>query len=366
MFKLKKALLSSACFTATGIFAIILARATDGFAEWYADHIFPAFHETIGRIMSLFPFSVMEILIYALACCFALYFVYFLFLAVVPRWRVSLKKASRRALCAVLLIASFSFMMYSLACAVNYERDTFASITERQMTQPTKEGLLELCELLIRDINEVSEEVSTDTWGVLTLRDVDIRKEARDAMTLLGKDVGALAGFYPNPKPVIASKLMSKLNFTGIYSPVTVEANYNNDIPDHIIPFTICHELAHIKGFVREDEAGFIAYLACRKSQSAEFRYSGAINALSYALNAYREVATPEEYSALYETIPLQAERDYWENRAYWRQHQGRAAEIAAKVNDTYLKANAQEDGVKSYGRMIDLLLAEYRITGEI
>ena len=27
-------------------------------------------------------------------------------------------------------------------------------------------------------------------------------------------------------------------------------------------------------------------------------------------------------------------------------------------MNDTYLKANAQEDGTKSYGRMVDLLLA--------
>ena len=31
------------------------------------------------------------------------------------------------------------------------------------------------------------------------------------------------------------------------------------------------------------------------------------------------------------------------------------------KINDTYLKANAQSDGVKSYGRMVDLLLAKYR-----
>lgn len=34
---------------------------------------------------------------------------------------------------------------------------------------------------------------------------------------------------------------------------------------------------------------------------------------------------------------------------------------MAAKVNDSYLKSNRQEDGVKSYGRMVDLLLADYR-----
>jgi hypothetical protein len=30
-------------------------------------------------------------------------------------------------------------------------------------------------------------------------------------------------------------------------------------------------------------------------------------------------------------------------------------------MNDSYLKANSQQDGVKSYGRMVDLLLAEYK-----
>ena len=35
-------------------------------------------------------------------------------------------------------------------------------------------------------------------------------------------------------------------------------------------------------------------------------------------------------------------------------------AEIHNKVNDAYLKANNQTDGVQSYGRMVDLLIAEY------
>ena len=30
-------------------------------------------------------------------------------------------------------------------------------------------------------------------------------------------------------------------------------------------------------------------------------------------------------------------------------------------INDAYLKANDQFDGTQSYGRMVDLLLAEYR-----
>ena len=37
--------------------------------------------------------------------------------------------------------------------------------------------------------------------------------------------------------------------------------------------------------------------------------------------------------------------------------YDGAVAEVSNKVNDTYLKANGQEDGVESYDRMVDLIV---------
>lgn len=53
-----------------------------------------------------------------------------------------------------------------------------------------------------------------------------------------------------------------------------------------------------------------------------------------------------------------QANRELSLHNAFWEQYEGPVAEASDKMNDTYLKANAQEDGTKSYGRMVDLLLA--------
>ena len=36
-------------------------------------------------------------------------------------------------------------------------------------------------------------------------------------------------------------------------------------------------------------------------------------------------------------------------------------SEVSEKVNNTYLKSNMQEDGTKSYGRMVDLLIGLWR-----
>ena len=63
----------------------------------------------------------------------------------------------------------------------------------------------------------------------------------------------------------------------------------------------------------------------------------------------------------LYEQLDPQAIEDLGENNRFWDQFEGTVAEVSTKVNDTYLKAHSQTDGVKSYGRMVDLMLVYYR-----
>ena len=53
--------------------------------------------------------------------------------------------------------------------------------------------------------------------------------------------------------------------------------------------------------------------------------------------------------------------RDIQSNNAYWKQYETPVSEVSDRVNDAYLKANGQENGLRSYGRMVDLLLAYYR-----
>ena len=53
--------------------------------------------------------------------------------------------------------------------------------------------------------------------------------------------------------------------------------------------------------------------------------------------------------------------RDIRSNNAYWKRYETPVSEVSDRVNDAYLKANGQENGLRSYGRMVDLLLAYYR-----
>ena len=82
----------------------------------------------------------------------------------------------------------------------------------------------------------------------------DITGYARSAMQKAASDYPLLDGTYLGPKPVLFSRALSHCNITGIFFPFTLEANVNTDIPDYSLPSTMCHELAHLSGFMREDE----------------------------------------------------------------------------------------------------------------
>ena len=86
-----------------------------------------------------------------------------------------------------------------------------------------------------------------------------------------------LEGYYPQPKKTSGLRTPLIRPLTGVYSPFTLEANYNSDMPDYNIPFTACHELSHLRGFMQEDEANFIAFLACSSSESIDFQYSDTL-----------------------------------------------------------------------------------------
>lgn len=59
-------------------------------------------------------------------------------------------------------------------------------------------------------------------------------------------------------------------------------------------------------------------------------------------------------------TLAPEAEPDLAANNAFWDRYEGAVSETANRINDTYLKVNGQMDGVQSYDRMVDLIVAYF------
>ncbi len=185
------------------------------------------------------------------------------------------------------------------------------------------------------------------------------------AMEKLGQRYRRLSGHYPYPKPILNTWRLSIQQTTGVYSPVTVEANYNRDIAYYDIPFTICHELSHLRGYMQEEEANFIGVLATIGADDLYFNYSGYVSAWVYAGNALARIDSTA-FATLYSRINARTRQDMLYNNAYWQQFEGKPAEAHEQLNDAYLKMQGQTSGVRSYGHVTDLMLEYFAKNGTL
>ena len=334
------------------------ARLVPGFAEWYSQAVYPVIQGSLGRLCGKAPFSVGEVL------CFAVPVLVIADAVILIVRRRSYAHPLRRFLCHLLLIVSLLAFMYTAGCGVNYYREPFADSKAFENAAFTEEELVSFCSYAAENVRTLSEE---NPGGTVYPSGSTLSDKARSAMEGLSSeeslsfaDFGRLSGFYPRPKMLtVLSPLFSNMGVSGIYCPFTIEANVNGMMPGLEMPFTSCHELSHLKGFMNEGEANFIGWLACINSDDAAFKRSGWLIAWIYAGNSLY-AADPDKYFSIRESLPEDALAELDENSEFWASHETKASEVQDRVNDAYLKSNGQEMGIKSYGQLTTLMLLWY------
>lgn len=199
----------------------------------------------------------------------------------------------------------------------------------------------------------------------------DMEAAAITCMKELGRVYDRLAGYYPRPKPLAASDFFCQQYMQGYYFPFSMEANYNDVMYLTNKPSTMCHELAHLRGYIFEDEANFISYLACIQSEDKVFQYSGYLSVLNYLSNDLFRAVGREAYDRLPQPSELVRRDNIFVEQREWDRINGKAlidTETVDRVSDVLvdatLKANGVADGTVSYSRVVRLLLQYYGIYG--
>jgi hypothetical protein len=259
------------------------------------------------------------------------------------------------------------YLAFLVVWGLNYERLPLAREAGLDPQGPTRGELGELSEALVHAADRLRAGVTEDAHGVFRL---EAGLKAALARAPLGYERAAasfpwLRGDAPRPKAAAASALLSSLGISGIYCPFTAEPLVDSEIPDPEIPFAACHEMAHGLGFAREEEASYAGSLACRLHPDADFRYSGLLISSAYALAALAR-ADDEAARRLHEERSPGVRRDLAALAAWSALHEGRVSRASRRVNDAYLRSNGQKEGIESYGRFVDLLVAELRREGRL
>ena len=122
---------------------------------------------------------------------------------------------------------------------------------------------------------------------------------------------------------------------------------------------TVAHELAHQRGVAKEQEANFVAVLACMKDGDPAFVYSAALLAYTHLGNALYG-ADREAWEQVYGSLCEDVKRDFAANRLYWQQFETPVQKASNTVYEGFLQSYDQELGLKSYGACVDLLVNYY------
>ena len=386
-----------------------LAARSSAFANAYSHYVYRVLSLGLGSVTGLLPFSVVELLLYA-----TILFVLFDFVkqlrrairafteclhpasaaqpraggvsqtfppqadAARPAQLLAAARPLRRFLGHLFLILSTLLVLYVFLCGINYHRTSFSqeaglSVTlDEHGTVYDEADLIALCDYLVTEINATEAQLDVPFIGQ-TMETPKASaawlwhagRTGQRAMEKLGQRYSRLSGHYPFPKPILNTWLLSVQQTTGVYSPFTVEANYNRDIAYYDIPFTICHELSHLRGYMQEEEANFIGVLATIGADDLYFNYSGYVSAWVYAGNALARIDSTA-FAMLYARINARTRQDMLYNNAYWKQFEGKPAEAHEQLNDAYLKIQGQATGVRSYGHVTDLMLEYFAKNGTL
>lgn len=349
-------IISSLVFVAVMVL-LALAKSSYGAADFINGTLSSAYRQAMAAFGNLFPFSLFEIVI-ALALPLII-----LLIAISVRCFKTGRggKFLLSLLSAVLLVYSG----HTLALGMAYHTTPLATRLDIKETEVNEQSLARTLILLREEINSLSEKIEYTDAGASTsgLALNEISEKICASYSELSGEYSFIPDFQSRVKGVHFSEVLSYLSLTGIYTFYTGESNVNTLYPDYDVVFTAAHELAHQRGILRENEANFMAYLACRSSEDDYLRYSAALSMYGYIGSAlYR--TNRELYGEINAELCDGARADMRASNEVYKEYSGTVFEdISSTVNDLFLKSNGTE-GVVSYGMVVKLAVAYHEANG--
>ena len=268
----------------------------------------------LSRACSIFPFSVAEALCTLGVLAVTAWLVWTVVSVVKQKPRPGTLWKRLRLLISVVLIL---YLLLCLLLGASYRGDSFQDRSGLRAQPQSVETLREVTALFVDRLTAASPKVPRNGDGTFAVSQEAIFAAATDIYRGAEARFPLLALRDVTPKKAFYSRLMSIFNYTGFYFPYTGEATLNVDPPDNLLPATIAHEMAHQRGVASEQEANFVAVLACVESGNAAYEYSGWLFGFVHLGNAlYRW--DPDTYFDLAGQLPQEVWADLEANRVYW------------------------------------------------
>ena len=361
-----------------------LAWRSREFCDWYIDHIFPVWLNTYARLTSALSISVGEIML-ILAVGITAFGIGFFIYNLIRRgkYTTGLLKYGRTYAWIVLVVG----YVMTLNCFILYHATGFAQkymvketgtmvvdmsdtavveVDTKGKSAYTKKNLATLRDYLVEQCNTLADQIDRDEQGTAVYSG-DLIAESVHAMETMGQQYDRLSGYYVTPKYLKCSEFFSQQYIMGYYFPFSMEANINSVMYITNVAPTVCHELAHTKGFIFENDANMIGYLACIQSDDTFLEYCGYLSVLNYVNNDFYKSVNKSTYKKHVRISDRVADDNVFLTREDWQAVEKTAVVKTSTVKkvsnnflNTNLKLNGVDEGIQQYNEVVNLLLDYY------
>jgi hypothetical protein len=322
----------------------------------YGEWLYPRIALVIGGINSLVPFSLAEM---TLGVLLILGFGYLVLRRRRRRSSSSCIASLVGAVTAMWVLAGAAALSFLLLWGFNYARPDLETRLQLSVEHIEKEEVIEAgrhCAVLATKLHGSLAQPSGPTRLPLDFSSLNRLTDRRlQELELPGDRVR-----YPTSpaKKLWLSSPLSYLGISGIFIAFTGEPSVNALLPDAVVPMVVAHEKAHQRGITNEGEANLAAFLACAGASGTPYLpYTAYLYAAAQLLQT-ASVRWPDAASDGWSALGTGPRQDLDAIHDFWQRYHGPAAEAAEKVNDAYLRSFRVPEGVQSYQRVVELLVA--------
>lgn len=307
---------------------------------WYNAYVFHPFQSLRNMVFSVAPFSVGDWLYLVGGAVLLVVFVRWLYFA----WHF---KAHRYRLGDSILLTFIAigglYIVFILGYGGNYYKPSLSTYWGLDKADWENDTTLEAFDrFLIGRLNDYA-----PGYRAASFRDID-----RSARVYYQAYTDSRTRHYGvKAKPSLFGTAMHYFGIQGYYNPWTGEAQVNKGLPPFMLPFVVCHEMAHQSGIAAEDDANLLSYAVGTLAPDSVFRYSAYFNLWLYAHARLRrqDSAKARQLRATLNPITL-AHLDTL--RAIRRRYDSPVSNYSGAIYDGYLKLHQQRDGIESYNKV--------------
>ena len=267
--------------------ALIICSISSAFCDWYKLTAYGVISDGLGKITAWIPFPLGEVLGYfgviALAIGVILLPLLFFF-----RRKIKFRKFTVRFWKGIFLTVVIMFFVYTLNWIIPFRGTVLKVKGAKERTYSIME-IQTVRNYLVEQLNACAKEVERDENGRVIYDREKMMQATFKAMQEQAKDYPLLAGYYPPMMGALCSDFLNWMNIGGYTYPYTMEITWNVYCTDFRYPTLLAHESSHHQGYYQENEANFIAFLACTQSEDPLIRYAGYDYAYAYVEDAYVE-----------------------------------------------------------------------------